>query len=184
MNISQPVKHRKIIIIPTLAKTQQDENITTMVKGTSLVLQSVVIPTTDFTLLCDVATGTPHPYRPEKLRRQLFTQLHGLSHPGIRATQRLVTSKYVWPNMNSDIRKWTCACLVCQQSEVHIHTMSSIRRFHPPDSRFAHVHVDVVGPLPTVNGHTHLLTCVDRFTRWPEAIPLTSTTTDVVAQAS
>ena len=51
--------------LPTLAKAQQDENITTAVKGTSLVLQSVVIPTTDFTLLCDVATGTPHPYVPK-----------------------------------------------------------------------------------------------------------------------
>ena len=47
--------------------------------------------------------------------------------------------------------------------------MSPIGRFRPPDSRFAHVHVDVVGPLPTVNGQTHLLTCVDRFTRWAEA---------------
>ena len=169
--------------LPTLAKAQQDENITTAVKGTSLVLQSVVIPTTDFTLLCDVATGTPHPYVPKKLRRQLFTQLHGLSHPGIRATQRLVTSKYVWPNMNADIRKRTHACLACQQSKVHVHTMSPIGRFRPPDSRFAHVHVDLAGPLPTVNGHTDLLTCVDRFTCWPEAILLTSTTTDVVAQA-
>ena len=53
--------------LPTLAKVQQDENITTAVKGTSLVLQSVVIPTTDFTLLCDVATGTPRPYISEKL---------------------------------------------------------------------------------------------------------------------
>ena len=53
--------------------------------------------------------------------------------------------------------------------------MSPIGRFRPPDSRFAHVHVDLVGPLPTVNGRTHLLTCVDRFTYWPEAVPLTST---------
>ena len=34
------------IDLPTLAKAQRDENITTAVKGTSLVLQSVVIPTT------------------------------------------------------------------------------------------------------------------------------------------
>ena len=42
----------------------------------------------------------------------------------------------------------------------------------------------LVGPFPTVSGHTHLLTCVDRFTCWPQAIPLTSTTTDVVATLS
>jgi len=66
------------IALPYLAKAQQDEDITTDVKGTSPVLQSVAIPTTEFTLLCDMTTGTPRPYVPEKLRLQLFTQLHGL----------------------------------------------------------------------------------------------------------
>ena len=37
--------------------------------------------------------------------------------------------------------------------------------------------------MPPSRGYTYLLTCVDRFTRWPEAIPLTSITADSVAQA-
>ena len=66
---------------------------------------------------------------------------------------------------------------------MHLHTTAPIGHFRPPDSRFVHIHVDPVDTLPSAHGHTHLLTCVDRFTRRPEAIPLTSTTTDTVAQA-
>lgn len=33
-------------------------------------------------------------YVPESLRRVIFDSLHSMSHPGIRATQRLVTSEF------------------------------------------------------------------------------------------
>ena len=46
-----------------------------------------------------------------------------------------------------------------------------------------HVHVDLVGSLPPMSGYTHLLTSVDRFTCWPEVIPLNKTNTETVAQA-
>jgi len=53
-----------------------------------------------------------------------------------------------------------------------------------PLTKFSHVHVDLVGPLPpAVDGATHLLTVVDRTTRWPEVQPIKGTTAQVVADA-
>ena len=55
--------------------------------------------------------------------------------------------------------------------------------FANPDAHFDYVHVDIVGPLPSSQGFRYLLTCVDRFTRWPEAIPLPDSTAEITAQA-
>lgn len=49
--------------------------------------------------------------------------------------------------------------------------------------RFDHIHVDIVGPLPLSHGYTYLFTIVDRFTRWPEAIPLSDISTQACARA-
>jgi Integrase core domain len=41
-----------------------------------------------------------------------------------------------------------------------------------PARRFNHVHVDIIGPLPTAaRGERYMLTGIDRTSRWPEAVP-------------
>ena len=79
--------------------------------------------------------------------------------------------------------KWARQCLGCQRAKIHRHTRPQLEKLPVPEGRFRHVHVDLVGPLPPSDGHTYLLTAVDRFSRWPEAFPLRSIDAPTVAQA-
>ncbi|CAF98772.1 unnamed protein product [Tetraodon nigroviridis] len=151
--------------------------------GTGLKLEKAVVQDGGPTLLCDVSTGRPRPVVPGTWRRRVFDMVHSLSHPGVRASVKLVSAKFVWPGLRKEVREWAAACVACQRAKVHQHTKAPLEPFPIPARRFDHVHVDLVGPLPPSHGYTHLLTMVDRTTRWPEVVPLSSTTSADVARA-
>ena len=84
---------------------------------TSLRLQSLPLPASTSTIICDTSNGTPRPFVPSSLRRTVFNALHSLSHPGVQATQQLIKERYVWPGMKKDIKAWTRTCQPCRWPE-------------------------------------------------------------------
>lgn len=106
-----------------------------------------------------------------------------LSYPEVRASVKLVSSKFVWPGLCKSVKEWAAACIPCQRAKVYKHTKAPLEQFLIPGKCFDHVHVDLVGPLLQSQGFTHRLTIIDCTTRWLEAVPLASTTAAVVAKA-
>lgn len=149
----------------------KDSNIKQLLSQENVTLKKIPIPNSDIELYCETSTSYVRPYIPKPYRKQVFDSVHNISHPGTRTTRKLITQKYFWPSMNADIGCWTRTCILCQKSKIQRHTHSNVGSF-PPTERFQHLHIDIVGPLPTTpQGHRYLVTMIDRLTRWPEAIP-------------
>jgi cleavage and polyadenylation specificity factor subunit 1 len=54
-------------------------------------------------LWCDTSTANIRPYISRAFRYQIFLHFHGLAHPGIRTTVKLLTSRVIWSNMVSEV---------------------------------------------------------------------------------
>ncbi|BHF62288.1 hypothetical protein SprV_0200527000 [Sparganum proliferum] len=110
-----------------------DESIADLRTSTTVQLRDAPLPASPGTILCDWSTGTPRPVVPLSYRKTVFEHFHSLSHPGIRASRKLIAARFIWPKMNSDIALWTKQCLACQKNKVHRHTFSPPSTFAVPD---------------------------------------------------
>ena len=134
------------------------------------------------TVVCTGPEDNPAPIIPKSLRKEIFSSLHNIAHPGRRATTRLIKRQFWWPKMESDIRIWCRTCLPCQKNKVTRHNFAPLQAF-PPSRKFEQVHIDIVGPLPACSEFQYLCTMIDRWSRWPEAIPLTDIRAETIATA-
>ncbi|XP_035226034.1 uncharacterized protein LOC118198462 [Stegodyphus dumicola] len=82
-------------------------------------------------LWCDTFPSNIRPFIPKKFRMDIFQQIHGLAHPGIKSTVKEMTSKFIWPNIKKDIQTWSRACIGCpySSSDNFVYCLTCIDRY-------------------------------------------------------
>ena len=161
-----------VLDFAAMAKAQAgDSQIWSLQFATSspLVVEPVPLLYSTDPLFHHVSTGSQRPLVPLQWWCTVFDLLHNLTswHPSYSTAGHitLCVDKILYPMSKS------------KSPPTHSHTTLSF-----PYTRCM-LRVDLVGPLLTSKGYTYLLTCVDRYTQWPEAIPLSSFTAEAVPQA-
>jgi hypothetical protein len=122
---------------------------------------------------------------PKPLRRKLISEIHdGImsAHPGISHTCNKINEIAWWPHWRSDVIRYILDCDRCQRAKRKQLINQLPRPVSVPSHPFQHIGIDVVGPFPvSQNGNVYILTVVDHFTRWAEAIPMPEQTTKYIA---
>jgi hypothetical protein len=114
---------------------------------------------------------------------KIFDHLHNVAHPGRLASHCIISSRFVWRGLSSDVTAWARGCLACQRAKIHRHTRLVPLPIPIPQRHFSHLHVDLVCPLQYSNNFNYIFTIIDCTSKCMEAIPLSETSAAACAKA-
>jgi hypothetical protein len=104
----------------------------------------------------DISTGTFCPIVPLKFRKDIFAHFQNVAHPGRLASRCIISSRFVWRGLSSDVTAWAC-----MWGKIHRHIRLVHQPIPIPQRCFFHLHVDLVGPLQYSNNFNYIFTIID-----------------------
>lgn len=124
---------------------------------------------------------------PKSKRVLVISHCHGTAwsgHPGVKRTIQRVRAKFYWPQMSGDVKQYVRECRVCQERKTPAGLRVPLAEVPGASRPFEQVSLDIVGPLPsTAAGNRYLLTIIDWFSRYAEAVPLKEQSAEETARA-
>ena len=122
---------------------------------------------------------------PVKHRKKVLLLAHERGgHLGARKVKALIRQRFMWPEMAKDVVEHCKSCVVCQKCRKQKARRVPLIEREVLSEPFEVLAMDLVGPFPKgKGGYTHLLTAVCMSSKWPEIVPLKTTTARAVAEA-
>ena len=127
------------------------------------------------------------PCIPKKLINDIMKLSHDTSesgHLGINRTIARIRSRFYWPTLFRDVRNYVVTCKICQLHNISTQKPKGHLKSIAPEDIFYRVGMDIIGPFHTAkSGYKYILTFVDFASRYAEAVPLKTITSEDVIKA-
>ena len=105
-------------------------------------------------------------------------------HRGVKATIKRAIDNFFWLGMQKTIKKFITTCHLCNCFKTHKLKVPPAKLWPSVKSKFARVHMDLVGPLfPADEGSRYICVMVDALTRFTFVYPLMNESAYEVAKA-
>ncbi|XP_064462820.1 uncharacterized protein K02A2.6-like [Ornithodoros turicata] len=112
---------------------------------------------------------------PSELQARVLDIVHE-TRQGIVKTKQLLRTKVWWPNMDKHVEESIRQCPSCQLVTIE-NQPQPIKSTPLPARPWEELALDICGPLPSAE---YVLVLVDYHSRWPEAVIVKTTTTNVI----
>ncbi|KAL7824648.1 hypothetical protein SRHO_G00344920 [Serrasalmus rhombeus] len=87
------------------------------------------------------------------------------THQGVVRTKQYLRSKFYWPNMDLDVERLIRNCSACVLNQP-LHEDQPLQPLELPPRPWTKIGIDLVGPIQ----NQHVLTVIDYYTSFPEAV--------------
>ena len=105
-------------------------------------------------------------------------------HFGVKKTYAKLSGHFIWPRMWVEVKDYVRTCAGCQRAARNTNAKAPLQPLACIGEPFKLVAFDLVGPLPkSVSGFRYILTMMDLYSKYPEAIPLKRVDNESVLEA-
>eukprot|EP01018_Ginkgo_biloba_P006363 Gb_35351 [translate_table: standard] len=110
--------------------------------------------------------------------KEVHEGICGAHTSGMVLAKKLLRTGYYWPTMERDSCQYVRKCVACQKHGDLIHAPSQALQPITTSWPFSTWGLDLIGKInpSSSDGHKHIITATEYFTKWVEAIPLTTIT--------
>ncbi|KAK3505869.1 hypothetical protein QTP70_019370 [Hemibagrus guttatus] len=113
---------------------------------------------------------------PSQFRPQVMWWVHeapSSGHPGTHRSAQLVSHRFWWPSLGSDVEDFVRQCATCAQARSSRQRPEGLLEPLPvPQRPWSHLSVDFLTDLPDSGGSTAIMVVVDRFSKGCKLVPL------------